>query len=31
VDIYPRENLAIKAGQSLREEDVVRVLNRLKE
>jgi len=30
VDIYTRESLAIEAGQSLRGEDVVRVLNRLK-
>ncbi len=30
VDIYTREALAIEAGQSLREEDVVRVLNQLK-
>ncbi len=29
VDIYTRESLAIEAGQSLRGEDVVRVLNRL--
>jgi putative transposase len=31
VDIYTRESLAIEVGQSLRGEDVVRVLNRLKE
>jgi putative transposase len=31
VDIYTRESLAIESGQSLRGEDVVRVLNRLKE
>jgi putative transposase len=31
VDIYTRESLAIEAGQSLRGEDVVRVLNRLKQ
>ncbi len=31
VDIYTRESLAIEAGQSLREEDVVRVLDRLKQ
>jgi len=31
VDIYTRESLAIDSGQSLRGEDVVRVLNRLKE
>jgi putative transposase len=31
VDIYTRESLAIEAGQSLRGEDVVRILNRLKE
>ena len=30
VDIYTRESLAIEADQSLRGEDVVRVLNRLK-
>jgi putative transposase len=30
VDIYTREALAIEAGQSLKREDVVRVLNRLK-
>ena len=30
VDIYTREALAIEAGQSLRREDVVRVLNQLK-
>jgi putative transposase len=30
VDIYTRESLAIEAGQSMRGEDVVRVLNRLK-
>ena len=30
VGIYTRESLAIEAGQSLRGEDVVRVLNRLK-
>ena len=30
VDIYIRESLALEAGQSLRGEDVVRVLNRLK-
>jgi putative transposase len=31
VDIYTRESLAIEAGQSLRGEDLVRILNRLKE
>ena len=31
VDIYTRESLAIESGESLRGEDVVRVLNRLKE
>jgi putative transposase len=31
VDIYTRESLAIECGQSLRGEDVVRVLNRVKE
>ncbi len=31
VDIYTRESMAIEAGQSLRGEDVVRVLNRLKQ
>jgi len=31
VDIYTRESLAIEAMQSLRGEDVVRVLNLLKE
>src|ERR1035441_4091344 len=31
VDIYTRKSLAIEIGQSLRGEDVVRVLNRLKE
>ena len=31
LDIYTRESLAIEAGQSLRGEDVVRILNRLKE
>jgi putative transposase len=31
VDIYTRESLAIESGQSLRGEDVVRVLNRVKE
>ena len=31
VDIYTREALAIEAGQSLRGEDVVRVLNKLKQ
>jgi hypothetical protein len=31
VDIHTRECLAIEAGQSLRGEDVVRVLNRLKQ
>ena len=31
VDLYTRESLAIESGQSLRGEDVVRVLNRLKE
>jgi len=30
VDIYTRESLVIGSGQSLRGEDVVRVLNRLK-
>ena len=30
VDVYTRESLAIEAGQSLKGEDVVRVLNRLK-
>jgi putative transposase len=30
VDIYTRESLTIEAGQNLRGEDVVRVLNRLK-
>jgi putative transposase len=29
VDIYTRESLAIEAGQSLKGEDVVRILNRL--
>jgi putative transposase len=29
IDVYTRESLAIEAGQSLRGEDVVRVLNRL--
>jgi len=31
VDIYTRESLAIDVGQSLKGEDVVQVLNRLKE
>jgi putative transposase len=31
VDIYAQESLAIEASQSLKGEDVVRVLNRLKE
>lgn len=31
VDIYTRESVAIEAGQNLRGEDVVRVLNRLKQ
>lgn len=31
VDIYTRESLAIEPGQSLRGEDVVRILNRLKQ
>jgi putative transposase len=31
MDIYTRESLAIECGQSLRGEDVVRVLNRVKE
>jgi putative transposase len=31
MDVFTRESLAIEAGQSLRGEDVVRVLNRLKE
>ena len=30
VDVYTRESLAIEAGQSLKGEDVVRVLNRIK-
>jgi putative transposase len=30
VDVYTRESLAIEAEQSLKGEDVVRVLNRLK-
>jgi len=30
VDVYTRESVAIEAGQSLRGEDVVRVLNRVK-
>ena len=30
LDVYSRESLAIEAGQSLKGEDVVRVLNRLK-
>ncbi len=30
VDIYTRESVAIEAGQSLKGEDVVRTLNRLK-
>jgi putative transposase len=30
VDIFTRESLAIEVGQSLKGEDVVRVLNRLK-
>jgi putative transposase len=30
LDVYTREGLAIEAGQSLKGEDVVRVLNRLK-
>jgi putative transposase len=29
VDIYTRESLAIESGQSMKGEDVVRVLNRL--
>jgi putative transposase len=31
VDIYTRESVAIEAGQSLKGEDVVRVLNRAKQ
>lgn len=31
VDIFTRESLAIEVGQSLKREDVVRVLNRLKQ
>jgi putative transposase len=31
VDVYTRESLAIETGQSLRGEDVVRVLNWLKQ
>ena len=30
VDVYTRESVAIEAGQSLKGEDVVRTLNRLK-
>jgi putative transposase len=30
LNVYTREGLAIEAGQSLKEEDVVRVLNRFK-
>ena len=31
VDVYTRESLAIDAGQSLKGDDVVRVLNRIKQ
>ena len=31
VDVYTRESVAIEAGQSLKGEDVVRVLNRAKQ
>lgn len=30
VDVYTREAVAIEAGQSLQEDDVVRTLNRVK-
>jgi putative transposase len=31
LDVYTRESLAIEAGQRLKGEDVVRVLNRVKQ